>query len=292
MISAQNSNWRRREMSRAAAVKCKFPQLLRCTTSNGLFAILVLTACVFFGANTRGGNLDTTGITLLRAMDPSLTGAGVQVGQPEAQNSGVNDWEVAPALLDGQPGAFFTWINTNGSDTNFPNSLGSYSPHGTEVGTLFYSANEGIAPGVATVNNYEADYHYQFVVLAGAATADQVLNQSFDFIITNVSDQVQLDRDYDNFVASTGALICSGVGNGGPVNPPGTCYNGIGVGAYGFGAASSTGPTPDNGRSKPDLVGPQFETSFSTPYVAGAAVVLLQAALRGDGGTNIAGASD
>ncbi|MDB6057716.1 MAG: Fibronectin type domain protein, partial [Verrucomicrobiales bacterium] len=37
---------------------------------------------------------------------------------------------------------------------------------------------------------------------------------------------------------------------------------------------------------------PGQETSFSAPYVSGGATILLQAAARGDAGTNVAGASD
>jgi hypothetical protein len=56
------------------------------------------------------------------------------------------------------------------------------------------------------------------------------------------------------------------------------------VGAYG--GASSVGTI--DGRSKPDITAPASLTSFSTPLVAGAAAVLLQAANRNDGGTNTA----
>src|SRR5262249_36793801 len=68
--------------------------------------------------------------------------------------------------------------------------------------------------------------------------------------------------------------------------PPSTGYNGMSVGA--LGGPSSTGPTPDNGRAKPDLVAPAGFTSFSTPLVAGCAAILLQAGARGDGGPGTA----
>jgi hypothetical protein len=41
----------------------------------------------------------------------------------------------------------------------------------------------------------------------------------------------------------------------------------------------------DNGRAKPDITAPLSPTSFSTPLVSGAAAILLEAGLRGDGGT-------
>ena len=82
------------------------------------------------------------------------------------------------------------------------------------------------------------------------------------------------------------------LGNGSPmqVNPPATCYNGIGVGVSD--GSSSIGPTIDNGRAKPDIIAPGGATSFSTPYVAGAAAVLMQAGLRGDGGGDTNSAAD
>jgi hypothetical protein len=251
--------------------------------------------CLFLGAYWLGGlpaawagNLDTIGVTLLRASDPTLTGAGVVVAQAEAQLTANNDWEVNPQY-ETQPTNLFTWINTNGSAATFPNSLGIESAHADLVGSYFYSSYQGAAPGVAHVDNYEADYYYQFVIALGTATSDQAVNQSFVF---DESEQTMLDSAYDTYAANTGILFASGVGNGGPVLPPGTAYDSIGVGAYGPGAFSSTGPTPDNGRSKPDLVGPGQETSFSTPYVSGAAAILLQAAARGDGGSNTSDATD
>ena len=55
---------------------------------------------------------------------------------------------------------------------------------------------------------------------------------------------------------------------------------------------SSVGPTVDNGRAKPDITAPASATSFSTPLVTGAAAVLMQAGLRGDGGGNTNAAAD
>ena len=85
-------------------------------------------------------------------------------------------------------------------------------------------------------------------------------------------------------------LFVSAVNNQYSVSPPGTSYNCIGVGAYG--GSSSVGPTLDNGRAKPDIVAPASETSYSTPLVAGAAAVLMQSGLRGDGGSDTNSAAD
>ncbi len=63
------------------------------------------------------------------------------------------------------------------------------------------------------------------------------------------------------------------------------------VAAYGY-ANSSVGPTEDNGRAKPDITAPAGATSFSTPQVTGAAAVLVETGLRGDGGSGTNAAAD
>ena len=70
-------------------------------------------------------------------------------------------------------------------------------------------------------------------------------------------------------------------------------YNCISVGAYANSTYyNSIGPTIDNGRCKPDITALSAVTSFSTPQVAGAAAVLMQAGLRGDGGSDTNSAAD
>ena len=122
-----------------------------------------------------------------------------------------------------------------------------------------------------------------------------MVNQSFIFANADSShlptnEEQSVDSSYDDFAIQYGVLFVSGAGNGGTVYPAATCYNGIGVGVYP--GSSSFGPTPD-GRSKPDLVAPgSGATSFSTPYVSGSAALLIQGALRGDGGADTNSAND
>lgn len=232
--------------------------------------------------------LDTNGITLLRSLDPTLTGSGIRVAHPEAQGTN-NDWEVNPNGV-GQPASLFTWRSSSGTATNFPNLIGNESGHADAVGYNFYSPSGGIAPGIAHIDNYDADYFTtNYIMLGIAIPSAQIVNQSFIYFPVTVPQQITLDSVFDDYVDDYGYIICSGIGNGGQVYPPATAYNVIGVGAYG--GDSSTGPTLDNGRSKPDIVAPASATSFSTPYVSGAAAILLQAAARGDGGTNTAPAA-
>lgn len=236
-----------------------------------------------FGAAVIGNatELDTVGVTLLRAIDSSLIGSGVTVAHPEAPiNVEGTAWQVNPSTT-GQPASLFTYISSEGSASNFPNALGLESGHANGVAGNFYTTSIGVAPGVSHVDNYEANDFYQSRIVLGNSIQAKIVNQSFIFDGINPT-QNTVDSLYDNYAAQNNVLFISGIGNSGPPSAPSTAYNGLGVGA--FGGASSVGPTTDNGRSKPDITAPAGATSFSTPLVAGAATVLRQAGLRGDGG--------
>jgi hypothetical protein len=262
-----------------------------------------------FAPSALAQNLDQIGVTLLRAVTTNLDGSGIRVAQPEAGNESPTNWQVNPANdLVTQPVGLFTYSSSNGTADTFRNGIGGDSSHADAVAGDFYGLPAGVATNVAHMDSYDADYFYNSIIAAVVPPNinDRVVNQSFIFgnVSTNiptptnylsVSDQQQIDSDYDDFAAQYKTLFVSAAGNSGPVCPSATCYNGIGVGAYGPGAASSTGPTLDNGRAKPDIVAPGTPvnfTSFSTPFVAGAAAVLMQAALRGDGGNDTNSAAD
>lgn len=270
-------------------------------------AVILLAAALAIATPANATDLDTIGVTALRAMTTNLNGKGIRVAQPEAiESSGTTNFEVNPGVV-AQPVDLFTYISSNGVTNDFPNALGGASGHAGNVAGHFYGMSGGVATNVAHVDNYDADYFVQeSVVVVGPVTNytitlpatninDPVVNQSFVFlnpdhshVSTNEEDAV--DSAYDDYAAQYNTLFVSGAGNGGPVNPPATCYNGLGVGVSD--GSSSYGPTLDNGRCKPDLVAPGGETSFSTPYVSGAAAVLIQAGLRGDGGSNTNAARD
>jgi hypothetical protein len=218
-------------------------------------------------------DLDTIGLTQLLAAHPGLNASGAVIAQPEAGN-GTPAFEIDPAAVS-EPEDLFTWISTNGSSTVFPNDLGTASGHAALVADHFFASGSGVATGASHVDNYDADYFLTLILAGNQTIADTVVNQSF--IDGDLSSETGDDNSYDNYVATHGTIFCSSVGNGGNVYPPSTAYNVLGVGCYGIGAQSSVGPAAD-GRSKPDLVGPGQETSFSTPYVSGAAALLLEAA--------------
>ncbi len=268
--------------------------------------IVFLAALWASGWLAQAQNLDQIGVTLLRAMTTNVDGSGIGAAQPEANtDSNTNDpsaFEVNPAAVN-QPSNLFTYASALGTATGFTNAVGNESGHADGVAAIFYGrTGSGVATNVAHVDNFDADYFINYYLVSNlVALADSVVNQSFTFgnVSTNiptptndlaVSDQQAVDLLYDNYAANYGTLFISAVNNGGSVSPPGTAYNSIGVAA--FGGSSSVGPTLDNGRCKPDITAPASVTSDSTPQVAGAAALLMQAALRGDGGNDTNAAAD
>lgn len=241
---------------------------------------------------TGAADLDTIGVSILRQVDPSLLGQGIHVAIPEAvSDTNALNFEVVPSAV-GQPPSLFTYLSKRGVTNTYPNSLGVSSGHANIVGNNFFGITNGVAPLVSHVDNYEADFFFSDIISSNAPIAAQVVNQSFAF---DIGDQLIVDRAYDDYAESNGTVFVSVVGNGGPIYPPGTAYNSISAGIYG--RPASTGPTVD-GRCKPDLVAPDAAqgsnsaNSYSAPYIAGSASVLLQAGLRGDAGPDSMGITD
>jgi hypothetical protein len=268
-----------------------------------MFVLLVFLGAWQMSMGIHASAQDIIGNILLQTVTTNVNGTGIRVAQPEGDYNLGTNWEVNPAAA-GQPASIFTYISADGSTTNFPNSLSSESGHADSVAYNFYGRGipGGVATDIAHMDNYDADYFYNSLIASRSPRNinDPVVNQSFIFTETNggqetVSDQQSIDSHYDNYAAQYETLFISAAGNGYPaqVNPPATCYNGIGVGAYtNFTNYSSIGPTIDNGRCKPDITAPWDATSFSTPLVAGAAAVLMQAGLGGDGGADTNSAAD
>lgn len=232
-------------------------------------------------------DLDTDGVTLLNQVDPSLQGTGIWVAQPEAdETQGSNNFEVVPSVV-GQPTNLFTWISSSGTASNYANLVGSASGHADGVAKNFYQPGAGVAPGVLHVDNYDANYFIGQYIYGNVGFPARVVNQSFN----DFANDATMDQNYDNYAVNRNVLFLSGIATSGSTNicSPASAYNSIAVNALGTG---EHGPTID-GRSKPDLISPgETATSFSTPYVSGAAAVLWQAGLRGDGGSYTNAASD
>jgi len=252
-----------------------------------VFATL-LAACL----SARAQTLDQTGVTLLRALTTNVDGSGIRVAQPEASAPA---FEVNPAAV-GQPTNRFTYASAAGADTNYPNSVGIKSDHADDVGNAFYGIANGVATNVAHIDNYDAwffitNYVYNLAPMPIAS----IVNQSFTYGALSVGDQQAVDSVFDDYSISNKTLFVSAACNSNislTVCAPGTSYNCISVAAFAVAANSSIGPTIDNGRCKPDITAPAGATSFSTPQVSGTAAVLMQSALRGDGGGDTNAAFD
>jgi hypothetical protein len=231
------------------------------------------------------GDSETTGLVAMRRERPAITGQGIAVAQPEGQES-LNGWQVNPVY---NSGAFFTWSSALGTATTFPNAVGVESSHANGVAIEFYSIfGTGVAPGVSRVDNYDVEYFLTNHIQRQIPFAGRVINQSFVLPPPLHSIYEPL---YDAFAANYDVLFVSGTRNvPDTVVAPATMYNGIGVGIISDLGQSSVGPTSD-GRSKPDIVAPYAPApaaSFTTPRVAGAAALLLQAGAANDGGANTA----
>ena len=243
-------------------------------------ALLVFTSL----ASLRALESETIGLTAMRRERPTITGAGIPVAQPEGIGAeGPNAWEV-PQFVNFS--VAFTWTSSSGTATNYTNAVGGFSSHAFNVGLNFYGVfggEEGVAPGIPIVDNYEAGYYINTIILNKQPTRAQVINQSF------ILNTTVYDLPYEDYAATYNVLFVSGMNNiPDQPHPPGTAYNGLGVGFFRPDALSSVGPTSD-GRCKPDLVAPHFCcTSFATPQVAGGAALLLQAGAANDGGSNTA----
>src|SRR5471030_128031 len=136
-------------------------------------AILIFSAAAFFCGVARSQSLDQIGVTLLRAVTTNLNGAGIRVGQPEADDQGtppgMNTWEVRPNAA-GQPTNLFTYFNGPppfNSASTYTNSLGLESGHAEIVAGFFYGIANGVATNVAHVDNYEADSFIEHYVFEG-----------------------------------------------------------------------------------------------------------------------------
>lgn len=246
-------------------------------------AVTILLAACFFPIASPAAPFDDVGLTALRAVTTNVDGTGIRVAQPEASFPGLG-FEVQPLAVPQLPGVL-TYASALGSTNVYPNSVGANSGHADGVAGIFYGPTDGLATNVAHVDNYDADFFItNYVYTLQAMPVASLVNQSFSYGALSVGDQQSVDSAFDDYAETFKVLFVSAVDNGGNVHAPGTSYNCIGVACY-YGSAS-IGPTIDNGRCKPDLTAPNVFTSFATPYVSGAAALLEQAALRGDGGSD------
>lgn len=271
----------------------------------------------------------------------NLTGAGVNIGQVEASlSSGGSGTQASPYAAEFEvttpgSGPVVTYIG-DAPDYYYPTSPGASSPgtqpnvdtttgvlhkftvgssssydqysvssHANSVGGYLWGSN-GVAPGVANVDNYSASWFETDVVgiyyspsrnnfiPISTLHSDKIVNQSFlNTFSSGTTQQQELTQEeqsnlnYDAYANYYGTLFVTAVGDGATtysngsfslaVNPPSTAYNGISVSASALATNQSTNGPTLTGLSSPDIIAPGTASSYTTPLVSGAAALLVQA---------------
>lgn len=231
---------------------------------------------------------DTVQATEYRNLSNGFLGSRVTIGQVELNTPETNHVAFA--------GIRFTFHQAD-----------SGGAHATGVGAILYGRatnfSGGVATGVTNVEYWNANNFINNVIVSNAAATPKVFSQSFSLLTTNDV----LDAYYNYYIDQRKVVIVSGGNNAGAiVDSPGSMANGITVwtsDAYGNPSGAALGPTWD-GRAKPDLIAPRSAQvaaspaiagntttftnssytsiegpSLSTPFVAGAAAILLDKAM-------------
>lgn len=229
------------------------------------------------------GYQDEIGLYDLRARDASLTGSRVIVAQIEAQQNGTDNYQTDPVNAGLSSSLFKYYDSSNpwsGGGAAFDSNR--ESGHANIVGSRFFGVStgsqvtDGVAPGVESIQVFEAGHYYNDLLRLGTSTNAAIINQSFVFLTQDAA----IDTNYDNYADNQNVLFVNGINNNGDIPSPASSYNGIAVNV----AGDSASPLTD-GRSKPDISAPGSTlTSYVTPLVSGAAAILTQSALEDDAG--------
>jgi len=199
------------------------------------------------------------------------TGAGVKVTQLEAA-SGKPD-----------PGnAEFA-----GKTFTLKSSSLIISDHATTVGQYFYGNSTSLAPGITSVDCYDATNWRSSFLGSGTSvplvSSSRVANHSYLGTSTSATTVIPYLARLDWVVARDEYIQVVAMNNGGTNYPiMGSSFNAIAVGLSNGGAAQGSYPlatTPTTpyalAGTRPDLVAPASATSYATPMVASAAALLV-----------------
>lgn len=175
---------------------------------------------------------------------------------------------------------------------------GAVSSHASFVGSRWYGNTQGYAPGIVTIQSYEAgDFLVSVLrVLDAVPSAEwaafiagmdpgaaRTVNNSWILSDADLVAERTLRRS-DFQTDFYGLIYVNGMNNGAASPPPpglSSSFNGITVGLSN--GNSSAGPTLVEGaRAKPDVVAPDTATSWAAGQVSGAVAMLLdQGAMLG-----------
>ena len=213
-------------------------------------------------------------------------GSGVNVTQVEADlNEDGSDVyaEYAPDSADSQ--------FTGKTITDVTATSGAYSGHATGVGRLFYGNTGSVAPGITSIESYDAVDWLLSGFINGAqsgpgpkpqplGTSSRIANHSWvgslttSQITSDILRRVDWVIDRDEYIQ----VIATNNGSNSKVLLSGS-YNAISVGRTDGGHAKGTAAV-DNvytaDRIRPDIVAPAAATSSATPIVASATTLLVE----------------
>ena len=262
---------------------------MSCFHHSCLSVVLLCAAC----GQARADYLEDTGFYALRAMTGAAmpTGAGVSVTQVEAAGGGTTYMPQAGSGSFTGAGVYFS-----GKSFTAKAGVATASGHAFDVAAHFYGRNtvpsagrSTMSPDVTIVDGWKADsYDDDFLAPGGGAPlveARMIQNHSWIYY-SQSADAVTINklvRHMDYAIHRDGFLCCAGVNNGsGTVTPDllAAGYNNISVGmTSGNHSRGGTSVRCDGpGRLKPEIVAPLDFTSFATPLVGSAAVLLRQTA--------------
>lgn len=233
------------------------------------------------------------------------TGAGVAVTQVEAASGG----NYRPSSTSAGTGTFAGKTFTFRS----PFSTGA-SGHAITVGNNFYGNASALAPGITTIDSYEAgdwlgvntdtngnslgpgilQYNTGNAPLV-SLNGSRVVNHSWIYTGNSVSQALELLERNDWLIATDDIIQVAGTNNGSSSTNQALFTYGantisVGLSNLNHGKGTPTALTPDGqgghqvyGRQgtyqhpRPDLVVPESATSWATPVVGSAAALLIQA---------------
>lgn len=255
----------------------KYPALIAITTA-------LLCGVVLPRLSQAQSLKDAVGYTQLKnELGGSLpTGAGVRVGLVEA------DTDASASIVSFLPQTSSAEFSGKSFTTIYDplsTATKTVSGHATGVASNFFGNTTSLAPGVSSVDLYEANDFVDRVQNFGggnpALTNVSVMNHSYiGFGLTTAeTNEVNARLDYtvtrDNFTS----VVALNNGVGSVPQLYGQTYNSIVVGRSD--GQHSYGNTAYNvaGRMKPDIVAPQGSTSMATPVVSSAAALLHAGAI-------------
>jgi hypothetical protein len=167
------------------------------------------------------------------------------------------------------------------------------SEHANEVAQNFYGNSLSIAPDVSTIYLYSAGDWLQGGFLRAGSTSTptlpplstpgqvKIINGSWGGTFQSSGQDNDALRRADLVAGRDGVVMTYGMPNTGQSFPlMWGAYNGISCGLTNGTHVVGTTPVGYDGpgRQKPDIVAPNSLTSFATPFVSGAAAVLVQTA--------------